>query len=411
MGDGRAYLALSQEISSFRIVNQQAGLDECCRAWREAGVFAFDTEFIRDDTYDAILCLVQVAAGGEVVLVDPTGELDLTGFWGLVADPGIITIVHAGKEDFELCLTATGSPPRRVFDVQTAAGFLGYGYPLSLSRLVSELTGGHLTKAQTLTDWLRRPLTEAQTRYAVEDVVHLPAMYARLTAELKQAGRAEWAEEEFRRFEEPELYQRPPRERLFRLKGTGRLDSLGLLVLERLLEWRDRWAQERNRPVRAMIRDDVLVEIARRRPRQASDLQVLRGFPQARNPKIVAALLELIEQARNTPRSEWPKVKAVPDELPMTRAMLDVLSAVLGATCHEQRVSQDLVGSTGRLRELLDFGAGRLAEPPALLRGWREKFIGRQLLGLLKGDSELRVSGWPNDPRVQVETHLPAGSN
>jgi ribonuclease D len=188
------------------------------------------------------------------------------------------------------------------------------------------------------------------------------------------------------------------------LKGTKRLDGLGLVVLEHLIEWRDRWAQRRNRPLRALIRDDVLVEIARRRPRRASDLQVLRGFPQANNPKVINELLGVIKQAADTPSSQWPVPFEAPEELPMTRVMLDMLSAVTRALCTEQDLSHELVGSTQRHRELLGYTAGRLSEPPPLLRGWRAEFIGRRLLDLLQGHSEIHLSGWPEKPRLEVIT-------
>jgi len=386
------------------IVTQQKPLVSYCEQWHCTGWLAFDTEFIRDETYEAALCLVQVATDEKVVLIDPVAKLDLSPFWELIADPQVTAVVHAGKEDFELCLRAIGRPPRNVFDVQIAAGFLGYGYPLSLSRLAAEVVGRKIGKAQTLTDWLRRPLTDAQIRYAVEDVVHLPQMYRRLRGELERRGRLSWALEEFARFEDPQLYEPPVRERLSRLKGTKRLDGLGLAVLERLIEWRDRWARQKNRPLRALMRDDVLVEIARRRPRRASDLEVLRGFPQARNPKVVRELLALIEEASQTPPEKWPTPYKPPKEAPMSEIMLDILSAVTRAACEEHQVSHELLCTTQRLREVLDYRAGLLLERPLMLRGWREQFIGRRLLELLDGHNELHICGWPEKPRLQLVT-------
>lgn len=391
-------------MADVELVTQQAELDRRCRSWRAAGCFAFDTEFIRDETFEAILCLVQVAVGDEVTLMDAAADLDLTPFWELVADPAVATVVHAGKEDFELCLRSTGKPPRNVFDVQMAAGFVGHGYPLNLVRLVSEVLGKRINKGQTLTDWLRRPLTEAQLHYALEDVAHLPAIHAQLTQDLVRLNRQTWAEEEFRRLEDPDYYIPPVRERLFRLKGTKRLDGLGLAVLERLIQWRDRWAQEKNRPLRALMRDDVLVDIARRRPQRPSDLEVLRGFPQARNPKIIREIIDLIAEVRQTPKGSWPQPWKAPEELPMTKVMIDILSAVTRAVCYEENVSHELVGGTQRLRELLDYRAGRLREAPALLKGWRDQFIGHRLLDLIDGHSELHVSGWPHSPRLDVVT-------
>ena len=392
-------------MPAAEIVTDQKTLETHCRAWRAAGCFAFDTEFIRDETYDAALCLIQVAADSRVVLVDPTADLDVKPFWDLVTDASVTTVVHAGKEDFEVCLRQTGRPPRSVFDVQIAAGFAGYGYPLSLSRLVESMLHHRISKAQTLTDWLRRPLTADQLRYAVEDVVHLPEIHKRLHAAIERAGRTAWAREEFERFEDPEFYRPPPAERALRLKGSQRLDGLGLAVLEKLVEWRDQWARSRNRPIRALMRDDVLVEIARRRPQKETDLEVLRGFPQARNLKLIRELIGVIQDAARTPKTQWPTPEQHREDSAMTKATLDLLSAVTQVICHEEDVSRDLVGGTQRLRELLDFQAGRRREQPALLRGWREEFIGRRLVGVLEGRSEIHLSGWPQNPRLEVVSH------
>ncbi|MGE0479678.1 MAG: ribonuclease D [Phycisphaerae bacterium] len=387
------------------LIIDQPTLEACCRRWRELGCFAFDTEFIRDETYDAALCLIQVSADGEVVLIDPTADIDVGVFWALVTDPAVTTIVHAGKEDFDVCLRMTGKPPRNVFDVQLAAGLVGYHYPLSLTRLVEQALGQRISKAQTLTDWLRRPLTAEQIRYAIDDVAHLPRIQEHLAERLEKAGRRAWAREEFQRFEDAAYYKPPTQDRVARIKGTKRLDGPGLVALELLIEWRDRWAQEKNRPVRALIRDDVIVEIARRRPREPTELQVLRGFPQSRNPKIINEVLAIIEKARQTPRDQWPAVHEPVEYAPMIRATLDLLSAVMRALCDEHGVSVDLVGSAQRLRELIDHDLGLTRETPALLSGWRGKFIGEPLRDLLRGRSELRFSGWPKEPLIEVVTH------
>lgn len=386
------------------LVTDQRALEGYCERWRAAGCFAFDTEFIRDETYDAALCLVQVTSDSEAVLVDPTVPLDLRPFWELVADESVVTIVHAGKEDFEVCLRTTGLVPRNVFDVQIAAGFVGYGYPMSLVRLVERVLHCRITKAQTLTDWLRRPLTPEQVRYAAEDVVHLPALYQHLHKELKKRGRTEWAAEEFRCFEDPDHYRAPPEERAHRLKGSKKLDGLGLLVLERLVQWRDAWARSRNRPTRAMMRDDVLVEIARRRPQKERDLEVLRGFPQARNRKVIREIIELIAEVSRMPKTSWPKPFVRREDSPMHKALLDLLAGVIQGICDAERLNWSLLGSTQRLVELLDYHAGRLSERPELLQGWRAEFIGQRLVDLLEGRSNLHVTGWPDDPHIHLGT-------
>jgi ribonuclease D len=389
-------------LSPPELVTDARLFAEHCDAWRAAGMFAFDTEFIRDDTYDAALCLIQVSCNGDVALIDPTADIDVTPFWELVADPKVVTVVHAGKEDFEVCLRSTGLLPRNIFDVQIAAGFVGYGYPLSLLRLVEVMLRKRIAKGQTLTDWLRRPLTAAQMRYAVEDVVHLPQLHKRLVAEIEKVGRTAWVREELGRFEDEAFYQAPVEERSLRLKGSRKLDGLGLAILRRLVDWRDEWARTRNRPIRALMRDDVLVDIARRRPRKESDLEVMRGFPQARNRKVIGELLKIIEEAAQIPRSALPKPQERREESPMNKAMVDLLSAMLQAVCIEEKLSRNLLGGAQRLRELIDYHAGRTSAPPELLQGWRREFIGDRLLALLDGRCEIHVRAGGEEPQISV---------
>lgn len=388
------------------IVLEGDRLEACCAAWRARGRFAFDTEFIRDDTYEPELCLIQVNAGDGVVLIDPLGGMDLACFWELVYDPEVTTIVHAGKEDFELCLRKTGRTPRNVFDVQIGAGFVGLGYPLRLSRLVGTVLNKRIAKGQTLTDWLRRPLTDGQLRYAVEDVAYLPQIYDQLTEQLTARDRTRWADEEFRRYEDAHFYRPPTEQRLFKLKGSRQLDGLGLMILQLLVDWRDQWAERKNRPIRALARDDVLVSIAKRRPERAADLQVLRGFPQANNARVIQEILDIIEAARKTPRETWPTPHETRDDTPLIKAALDILSAYTRVTCHEEEIGQDLVGGAQRLRELLHYSLdGDVGDCPTLLAGWREEFIGRRLVDLIEGRCELHLSGWPDQLHLEVVPH------
>lgn len=395
------------EHDTVLIVDQRE-LDGLCARCGEAGAFAFDTEFIRDDTFDATLCLVQIACEDEVWLVDPLASLDLSGFWKLLCDPEVVKIVHAGKEDCELCLRACDSAPRNIFDVQIAAGFVGLSYPLSLARLVEAIVGKRIIKGQTLTDWSRRPLTEDQIRYARDDVAFLPTIYQSLHTQLLQRRRLDWAKEEFLRFENAAFYQPPPEDRLAKFKGAKKLDGQGLAILSKLIGWREEWAKQKNRPLRALIRDDMLVEIARRKPTKATQLEVLRGFPQAKNPRVIEQILACIREASSSPRSSWPQPEEQREDSPMTKAVLDILSAFTRAVCHAEHVDKDLVGSAQRLRDLMDYELGWLKTPPTLLSGWREEFIGKRLVDLLEGRSELHLSGWPDHPRLDIVKHAVA---
>lgn len=391
-------------MASFQhdYIDNQPDLERYCRSLVELRRFAFDTEFIRDETFEPALCLVQVATDEGVTLIDPL-ELDMGPFWDAVAAPRVVKVVHSGKEDFDVGFRTSGRLPRSVFDVQIAAGFVGLPYPMSLSRLVEHLLDRKLAKGHTLTDWSRRPLAPEQVRYAVEDVVHLLPVFEKLSRKIRTMQREAWAREEFHRFELEETYTIPPEERAIRIKGRSRLDGLGLLVLERLVAWREAWAKKKNRPIRALVRDDILVEIARRRPTERRELEILRGFPQARNAAICDEILALIREASNVPAAERPRPPERQEDGPMTGALLDLISAVVQCVCHEQKLAWSLLGSTQRLREVLDYHAGRLKERPPLLTGWRDRFIGEHLIDLLEGRCAVSVSGWPDNIRIELD--------
>ncbi len=173
-------------------VTRQDELDDAVAAARAAGTVGLDTEFLREKTYRAKLCLVQLAAGDAIYVVDVLEPLDLKGLADLVADPDVRVILHAGRQDLELFYEGWGAVPANVFDVQLAAGFAGHGASLPYGRLVETLVGEKLVKGESYTDWCRRPLTEAQLSYAADDVRYLAAAARRLDAELTRLGRRDW---------------------------------------------------------------------------------------------------------------------------------------------------------------------------------------------------------------------------
>src|ERR1043166_171828 len=174
------------------LVDRASDFDQQLHMIRQAGRFAFDTEFVGEDRYKPELCLIQIATETTQILIDPLAGLDCRSFWELVADPSAEKIVHAGSEDLAICSQQIGRPAANVFDVQIAAGLIGLGYPTSLARLTRVMTGEKLHKSQTLTDWRARPLSDEQIDYALEDVIHLPAIFAAATRKLESLGRASW---------------------------------------------------------------------------------------------------------------------------------------------------------------------------------------------------------------------------
>ena len=244
---------------------------------RSCGRFAFDTEFVSEDTFEPVLCLIQVATRERLAVIDPLAVHDVRPFWELVCDPSLEVVMHAAGEDLRICLLRTGQLPRRVFDVQMAAGLIGLSYPLSLVNLVGQVLGVSLSGSETRTDWRHRPLTPAQLHYALDDVRHLLDLADRFTDRLTQLGRSDWAKAEFEEFIES-IARRGDEDRWRRLPGLHQLGRRSLEMARRLSEWREDAARRQNRPLRQVLRDDLLVAIAKRQPPNRRGLEALRDF-------------------------------------------------------------------------------------------------------------------------------------
>jgi ribonuclease D len=190
----------SGEAVDVPLITTDEALDELLTHVRASGVMAFDTEFVSEDTFEPVLCLVQVATRERLANIDPLAFRDLSQFWDVVLDPAVQVVMHAAGEDLRICRLRTGRVPARVFDVQIAAGLVGFGYPLSLSNLAHQTVGATLFGGETRTDWRRRPLSPGQLRYAVDDVRYLLPMADLIAEQLRAMSRDAWAEEEFRDF-------------------------------------------------------------------------------------------------------------------------------------------------------------------------------------------------------------------
>src|SRR5262245_46083235 len=182
------------------LIATPSGLAELVEDLRASGRFAFDTEFVSEETFEPVLCLIQVATRERLAVVDPLAIRDLSSFWDLVIDPSVEVVMHAASEDLRICRFKTGTVPHRIYDVQIAAGLTGFGYPLSLVNLIGQALRVSVSGGETRTDWRRRPLTPAQLRYALDDVRYLLDLADLLESQLSERGRTAWAEAEFASF-------------------------------------------------------------------------------------------------------------------------------------------------------------------------------------------------------------------
>jgi ribonuclease D len=393
-------MADSQEL----IVTRPDELTDCCAYIANCSVFGFDTEFVGEDTYHPSLCLVQVAAGDRLYLLDPLSVGSLDSFWRLVIDPARVSVVHAGREEVRLCKFGGGAPPGNLFDLQLAAGLAGHAYPLSHGALINQILGIQLTKGETLTEWRSRPLTPEQIRYAFDDVRYLLPARAKLADRLDRLGRTDWAREEFARLAQNAAPDEPNNERWRKLRGLGSLDRRKLAVVRELFYWREDVAARTNRPPRTIVRDDLIIEIARRNPTRERDLQVVRGLPK----RDLEAIVQIVVAARALPAEECPEPADRDQDPPQVGLVTNVLTAVLGDFCARNRLAPNLVASTTDVKLLVraHLAGEKPSERSLLTRGWRATHVLPRLQDLLAGRQMIRIANVAADAPFAYEERL-----
>ena len=366
---------------------------------RASGRFAFDTEFVSESTFEPILCLIQVATRDRLAAVDPLAFEDVRIFWDVVNDPAIEVVMHAAGEDLRIGKLQSGYLPARVVDVQLAAALVGYGYPLSLGNLVREVVGQSVAGGETRTDWRRRPLSPAQLRYALDDVRYLLDAADLLNARLDAMNRRAWVESEYQVLLES-IRARDDDDRWRRLPGLHGLNRRGLEVARRLSLWRRDDARRANRPIRHVLKDDLLVAIAKRMPATIADLKALRDFNRtemiARAPEIVRAIAE----AQDVDPAELPDHLERRDDGPGGSMVVSLLNAALTQIAAGNKVAASLLGTTADLKEVVRWHVARRPESyrPALLEGWRGEVCGQTILDVVAGKRALRIV----DPEAEV---------
>lgn len=349
---------------------------------------AVDTEFMRERTYYARLCLLQIATDDLVAVVDPLAVDDLSPLYPVLFDEGTTKVFHAAYQDLEIVFQMTGRAPSPVFDTQVAATLAGHASQTSYGALVRDILGEDLKKADSYTDWARRPLTDSQLRYAADDVRYLTRVYMHLAEELERKGRADWLAGDFERLADPATYTVVPEEQYRRVKRASSLNRRQLAVLREVAAWREVAAQRRDLPKRWVAGDESLVEIARRQPSSAEELSHIRGLSDRVISRDSRALLEAIERGRALAESDLPSHRTRKPRPDSAEGVVDLMSAVVRVRAKEHRVAAPLLAS----REDLEALASGDEDSP-LLSGWRARLVGDDLAALLDGRLTVRVEG------------------
>ena len=370
----------------MNLITAQPELAAFCARMAAETFVTVDTEFMRDRTFWPRLCLVQVGGAAEAAAIDPLAQgLDLGPLLELMADPAVTKVFHAARQDMEI-FWRLGRLPAPFFDTQIAAMVCGFGEEVAYETLVNKIAKAQLDKSSRFTDWSKRPLSQAQVRYALGDVTHLRTIYAALRTRIDAAGRLPWVEEELARMLEPSLYENPPEAAWRRLKVRTR-DARFLAVVQAVAAWREREAQRRDLPRGRIIRDDVVMEIAASRPKNALELRGLERVSLDRDS--ATTLATAIEVALALPKDALPHP---PEQAQPSRglgATIDLLRVLLKARCDEHDVAPRLVATTADLEAI----AGDDHPDVPAVHGWRHDVFGRDALALKAGRLAIAVNG------------------
>ena len=346
-----------------------------------------DTEFLRETTFWPKVCVIQLASPDEAVAVDALAEgLDLTPFFDLMANPDVVKVFHAARQDIEIVWSLAKIIPTPLFDTQIAAMVCGYGDQASYGDLVQQICKVGLDKSSRFTDWSRRPLSEAQISYAIADVTYLRDIYAFLRAKLEKTGRIDWLADEMTTLSSPSTYEQKPENAWERLKGRARKPR-DMGVLMEVAAWREHEAQSRDVPRSRVLKDDVLVEIALAAPRDADQLGALRAFPRGmERARAGAEILAAIERGLARDPKSLPRVER--ERRPARDgATVELLKVLLRQVAERHGVAAKMVAT---VEDLEAIAADDNAKVQALT-GWRRELFGERALLLKRGRLALSV--------------------
>ena len=370
----------------YEFIASDEALASFCQRLASCHYCAVDTEFIREKTYYPLLSLIQIASEEELVCIDPFAINDFSALATLFQKPDLLKVFHSPSQDLEILYQQFGQVPTPVFDTQLAAAVLGFQHQISYADLVFEVTGTRLEKKHTRADWSKRPLSDDELDYAMDDVRYLMPVYREILEQLQARNRASWIEKDLQNLSEESIYQIDTSTLWQRLKGVQKLKAVQLQVARKLCEWRELRAQQKNRPRRWIAADDWIVEISRKKPTTLDELSLIREIP----AKIIEhqgdTILAIVKEALDTDASQWPQPLK---PRPLTNAQQALGDCLMGL-CRKIADDNNIALATFATRKDIDSlmtnrKASRLAQ------GWRFTMAGEQLLGFIHGQSELSV--------------------
>ena len=367
----------------INLIDRTEKLEEFCTSLLNKTFITIDLEFMREKTYYAELCLIQVGAEGEAAIIDPMSkELKLEPFFKLLDNQNIVKVFHSGRQDIEILYNLSGKIPMPLFDTQIAAMVCGYGESAGYESLVKGILKVDLDKTSRCSNWELRPLDEKQLQYALSDVTHLVNLYIHFKQKLAENGRENWLESELDILRNPQTYEVNPYEVWHKIRHRSH-NAKVLTFLRELAAWREKRAQSKNTPRQSIIKDDMLVNIAALCPQSVDELMQIRNMRKdVAQGKLGTEILEVLEKCKKIPTSAY----VIPEkDKPLAsgaQALYELLKLLLKIRAQEQGVVAKLIATDEDLKMLATFQD----ENCMALSGWRYDIFGREAVELRNGN-------------------------
>lgn len=379
----------------FDYIDNATKLNDLLQRLDDAEWVTLDTEFIREKTYYPRLCLIQIASDDVLACIDPLQIDNLQPFFTWLQQPHRLKVLHAAWQDLEIFhYLGKGQVPSPIFDTQIAAAVLGMGDQVGYARLVEGLLNVRLDKSQSRTDWAKRPLSQKQLEYAIDDVRYLRDVYKQLHQKLQQQGRVRWLEKPFQKLTTPQEYQVDVREVWKRVKGVQILKPRQLAILRELAAWREERALHKNIPRRWVVSDEILLDMARMSVRNHKSMRQIRGLSAEQIAQHGDDWLACIEQGRAVLKADWP-------ELPRRRKLdadlnlvAELLMVLVNKVANEHGISAQMIATRQQVEKMLASGRTKLSED------WRGALVNDLFEQVLSGQGVVRV----RDHRLELES-------
>ena len=373
----------------FTLVEDAAGLEQFAHGNKGISWMGFDTEFIGEKRFLTLICLIQVATENGFYLIDPLKIKDLGPLLEMLTNEQILKVVHAGDNDYRLFNTHFGIIPKNTFDTQVTAAFIGYKYPVAFSKLLESELRISVSKGYTVTDWQRRPMSKKQIRYALDDVIHLHALWQRLSKKLNRLGRMGWVREELKKMENPEAYEQDPYKEAINSNLIRSLRKKEQVFLLRLLLWRTSEARRRNHSKEMVLPGKFISPIVRAIHSGVDALKQNRRLPDSIVGRFGRQFLKMYEEPVTEEEKEiLNRIPPDNSDNPKQDILMEMLDLLVRYKCLKEGISHHMVMPRSVLKRMKN---DKDFFDPSLESGWRTEFLGEEIVSWFKYRRNLEI--------------------